>query len=259
MTPAELAAVALAGTGAGFVNALAGSGTLLTFPTLLAVGVPPVTANASNNVGLVPGAVSAVWGWRAELRGQRARLVRLVPASTAGALVGATLLLVLPAGAFAAIVPLLVLAGLLLVAAQPWIVRRVARATPPGGTAADPADPASDSRALPPVVALTGVYGGYFGAAQGILLIAALGLGTRDTLHRTNAVKNALAGVVNAVAAVVFTVVADVDWSVAGVIAGGSVVGALLGARVGRRLSPALLRAVILVVGGVALAVFLLR
>jgi uncharacterized protein len=250
VTPWELMAIALAGVGAGFINSVAGSGTLITFPTLLAIGVPPVTANVSNNVGLVPGAASAAWGWRSELVGQRARLTRLATAGVIGGLVGSTLLLVLPEESFAAIVPVLVLLGIALVAVQPWINRKLAeRARTPG--------PRRDAPWLWPAVGLTSVYGGYFGAAQGILLMAVLGTGTGDSLKRDNAFKNVIAGIVNATAAVVFIAVADVDWTIAGLIAVGSVVGALVGAQVGRRLPDVLLRAGIVVVGLAALAVFL--
>jgi len=254
VTPWELAAIALAGAAAGFINAVAGSGTLVTFPTLLAFGVPPVTANVSNNIGLVPGALSGAIGWRHELGGQRSRAVRLATASLAGGILGAVLLLVLPPGAFRAVVPVLVGLGIVLVAVQPLVTRRVAASVDP-----DRDDPSRDARWLWPVVALTGVYGGYFGAAQGILLMAVLGVGTHTTLHRNNALKNVLAALVNGVAAVIFIAVAHVDWVIVALIAAGSVVGAQIGARAGRRMPAALMRAVIIVVGVTALAVFLLR
>jgi len=261
VTPFEVAAVALAGLAAGFINAVAGSGTLVTFPTLLAFGVPPVTANVSNNVGLFPGSVSAAFGLRAELAGQRRRLLRLGVGSLIGGVTGALLLLVLPSEAFDAIVPVLVGLGVFLVAFQPrinrWLLARRRRA----GLEVDDEHGRGrpDAGWLWPGVAATGVYGGYFGAAQGILLVAVLGLGSADPVHRANAIKNVLAAVVNGVAAVVFVVVADVDWLVAGLIAGGSVLGALAGARVGRRLPAAALRTVIVVVGAIALMVFLAR
>jgi uncharacterized membrane protein YfcA len=252
----QLVAIALAGGAAGFINTVAGSGTLVTFPTLLAFGVPPVTANVSNNIGLVPGSVSGAIGWRSELTGQRPRVLRLGSASLAGGTVGAVLLLWLPESAFGAIVPVLVGLGIVLVAIGPWVNRRVAATAAPDD--AEEVEP-RDRRWVWPAVAATGVYGGYFGAAQGILLIAVLGLGTRDTLHRDNALKNVLAGVVNGVAAVVFIVVADVDWVIVALIAVGSVVGAQVGARAGRRMPAPLLRAFIIVVGVTALAVFLTR
>ncbi len=255
MTWWELVAIALAGGAAGFINTVAGSGTLVTFPTRLAFGVPPVTANVSKNNGQVPGSVSGAIGWRRELTGQRPRVLRLATASGAGGLVGAVLLLWLPESAFDAIVPALVGLGIVLVAVGPWINRRVAATAAPDAEGVEP----RDRGWLWPAVAATGVYGGYFGAAQGILLMAVLGLGTHDTLHRDNALKNVLAGVVNGIAAVIFIAVADVDWAIVGLIAVGAVVGAQLGARAGRRMPAALLRAFIIVVGVTALAVFLSR
>ena len=252
MSPLELFLIALAGTGAGFINTVAGSGTLITFPTLLALGVPPVTANVSNNVGLIPGSVAGAVGWRKELTGQRRRVLRLASASALGALLGAVLLLALPSKAFDLVVPGLILVGLLLVVVGPRINRRVARA------AESPHEP-RDAWWTWPATFGAGVYGGYFGAAQGIILVGFLGLGLAESLHRLNALKNVLSALVNTVAAVVFVTVAHVDWLVAALIGGGSVVGALLGATLGRRLSPTLLRGVILLVGTTALVVFLLR
>jgi uncharacterized membrane protein YfcA len=263
VTGLEVAAIALAGVAAGFINAVAGSGTLVTFPTLLAFGVAPVTANVSNNVGLFPGSVSAALGLRDELRGQQGRLLRLGIGSLIGGVVGALLLLVLPSQAFDAVVPVLVGLGIVLVAFQPrinrWLAGRRRRAGVEAGTDPVPEHERPDAGWLWPGVAATGVYGGYFGAAQGILLVAVLGLGSADPVHRANATKNVLAAVVNGVAAVVFIAVAHVDWAVAGLIGGGSIVGALAGARVGRRLPAAALRAVIVVVGITALVVFLVR
>jgi uncharacterized membrane protein YfcA len=150
----EMAVVLLAGVAAGAINTVVGSGTLVTFPTLLALGVSPVTANISNNIGLVPGSFSGAWGYRRELRGQGRRLRRLVPASALGGLTGAVLLLVLPSAAFDAIVPALVLLGIVLVVVQPWVSRRV-RGTAPHSPGSDPG-PAW----LVPAVFATGIYGG---------------------------------------------------------------------------------------------------
>lgn len=245
-------AVALAGAAAGAINTVVGSGTLITFPTLLAFGVPPVTANVSNSVGLVPGSVSGAIGYRRELRGQRARILRLCSASFLGTCVGAVLLLALPAGAFEAIVPVLILLGCVLVVLQPrisaWVARRHADV---GGL------PEHGAWWVWPGVLLAGVYGGYFGAAQGVLLMAIMGIGIDETLQRLNGVKNVLAAVVNGVAGVIFVVVADVDWVVAGLIALGAVAGSLVAARYGRRLPPTALRVVIVVVGVAALVSFL--
>lgn len=246
-----MVAVLLAGVAAGTINTVVGSGTLITFPTLLAVGVPPVTANVSNTIGLVPGSVSGAIGYRRELSGQRGRLLRLASASLVGGIAGAVLLLALPAAAFDAIVPVLILLGCVLVVLQPTIARKVAaRAEHRGGV------PEHGALWVWVLVMLTGVYGGYFGAAQGVLLMAVMGIGIQDSLQRLNGTKNVLAGLVNGVAAVIFIAVAEVDWLVAGLIAAGSVVGGQIGATVGRRLPPLALRLVIVMVGVVAVIAF---
>lgn len=252
MSPTEAVLIALAGVAAGTINTVVGSGTLITFPTLLAFGVPPVTANVSNTVGLVPGSMSGVFGYRRELAGQRARVLRLGAASLVGGVAGALLLLWLPSSAFDAIVPALIALGVVLVLLGPRIQRSVAaRAESRGGI------PDHGVWWVWPAVAAAGVYGGYFGAAQGVLLMAILGIGVADSMQRHTATKNVLALIVNAVAALVFIAVADIDWAVAGLIAIGSVIGGQIGATVGRRLPPVLLRAVIATVGVVALVVLL--
>ncbi len=252
MSPTEAVLIALAGVAAGTINTVVGSGTLITFPTLLAFGVPPVTANVSNTVGLVPGSMSGVFGYRRELAGQRARVLRLGAASLLGGVAGALLLLWLPSSAFDAIVPALIALGVALVVLGPRIQRSVvARAESRGGI------PDHGVWWVWPAVAAAGIYGGYFGAAQGVLLMAILGIGVADSMQRHTATKNVLALIVNAVAALVFIAVADIDWTVAGLIALGSVVGGQIGATVGRRLPPALLRAVIATVGVVALVALL--
>ena len=252
MTPFEVVAILLAGVAAGTINTIVGSGTLITFPTLLAFGVAPVTANVSNTVGLVPGSLSGVLGYRAELSGQRSRLLRLASASLLGAAFGALLLLWLPSEAFDAIVPALVAVGVLLVVLGPRIQRWVAaRAEANGGV------PDHGVWWVWPAVLAAGVYGGYFGAAQGVLLMAILGIGVVDSLQRHTATKNVLALLVNLVAALVFVAVADIDWAVAGLIALGSVVGGQIGATVGRRLPAAVLRGVIVAVGLTALVTLL--
>ncbi len=252
MTVLEAAAILLAGAAAGTINTVVGSGTLITFPTLLAFGIPPITANVTNTVGLVPGTASGALAGRPELSGQRRLVLSLVPASLLGGIAGALLLLVLPESAFSAIVPALIALGVLLVVLQPrisaWVARRHEHT---GGL------PETGARWVWPAVLLAGVYGGYFGAAQGVLLMAVLGNGVGDTLNRLNATKNLLSTVVNGVAAVVFVVLEPIDWPVAGLIAAGAVLGGQLGARLGRRLPPAALRAVIAVVGVVALVALL--
>jgi uncharacterized membrane protein YfcA len=305
--------LAIFGTGiaAGTINVVVGSGTLITFPTLLAFNFSPVLANVSNNIGLIPGSLTGAYGYRAELKGQRRRLLALGSASLLGGLLGAILLLVLPAGAFQTIVPVLIGIALVMVIAQPrlaeWVARRqltkagTGTAVHPGTVPADTAPPlsappeaapagaafqeaASSAAASPSTAAATemaapaetetaqtaanerigpvlwilvfctGLYGGYFGAAQGVLLIGLLGIALNDRLQRVNAAKNVLAALVNGIAAVVFILVSHVDWTVAGLIAAGSVLGGLIGARVGRKLPPWALRVVIICVGVAALA-----
>jgi uncharacterized membrane protein YfcA len=213
-----------------------------------------VTANVSNTIGLVPGSLSGAVGYRRELVGQRGRLLRLGSASLVGGVVGAALLLVLPEAAFDAVVPVLIALGCVLVVVQPRVSAWVADRAAAQGREVHP----HGAGWVWLLVMLTGVYGGYFGAAQGVLLMAVLGVGLQETMQRNNATKNVLAMIVNAVAALVFVAVADVDWAVAGLIAVGAVVGGQLGATVGRRLPPVALRAVIVLVGVVALTAFAL-
>jgi uncharacterized membrane protein YfcA len=241
----ECLIVLAAGVFAGAINTVVGSGTLVTFPVLLAVGYGPVTANISNTLGLVPGSVSGAIGYRAELAGQRRRIVALGTASVLGGIAGAVLLLSLPSEAFETIVPVLIALALVLVVLQPRLARALAarreEVRPHGG---------------PPLwtgVFGTGIYGGYFGAAQGIILLAIMGISLPEDMQRLNALKNVLAGLVNGVAAVVFIFFATVAWLPALLLAIGSTAGGQIGARVGRRLSPAVLRGVIVVVGVAAI------
>jgi uncharacterized membrane protein YfcA len=240
MSAGEIVAIVLAGLAAGTINTVVGSGTLITFPVLLAFGYAPVTANVSNTIGLVPGSVSAAVGYRRELAGQGRRALRLGAMSLLGGLTGAVLLLVLPASAFKAVVPAFIVVALALTLLQPrltrWLVKHEIDLGRPGSV-------------LTPAVYLTGVYGGYFGAAQGILLLAILGVALAQDLQRTNALKNVLAGLVNGVAGVYFMIAAHVEWAPAGLIAASSIVGAQLGARYGRRLPSPALRGVIVAVG----------
>jgi uncharacterized membrane protein YfcA len=242
--------ILVAGMAAGTINTVVGSGSLITFPTLIALGYPPLLANVSNNIGLVPGSLSGVYGYRRELEGQQARLRKLVPASLLGGLTGSTLLLVLPSKVFQKVVIVLIVIALLLVIIQPWLSRTLAarRAQRLGEGEHRDVTPA-----LMALVFGAGVYGGYFGAAQGIILIAVLGIFIDDLLQRLNATKNVLAMTVNSVAAVVFIFTTDVDWKIVAAIAIGSTIGGQIGAKVGRRLDPRVLRAVIVVVGLTAL------
>jgi uncharacterized protein len=244
LSVAEALAVLAAGVAAGTINVVVGSGTLITFPILLAIGFPPVTANVSNTIGLVPGSFSGVVGYRRELASQSHRLLHLSTASVAGGIVGAIALLELPASAFEAIVPVFILIALVLIIIQPRLAKRLATRRP------------GHARPGPVTTGLvfgTGIYGGYFGAAQGILLLGILGATLPEDLQHVNAVKNLLAMLVNLVSGIVFAFVAHVDWQAAALIAAGSIVGGALGARYGRRLPPQALRGLIVVVGTVAI------
>jgi len=250
----ETVAIFSAGVWAGGINVIVGSGTLVTFPTLLLFGYPPLTANVSNNIGMVAGGISGIYGYRRELRPNRAILVRLAPASIAGALVGAVLLLMLPDESFKAIVPALIALGLLMVVVGPSVQRRTAAAQHEGS------GNVLSRVLLTAGIFAVGVYGGYFGAAQGILLVGLMGMILSDGIQRLTAIKNVLATLVNAVAAVTFMIVATnrIDWSVVALISAGAFLGGYLGARFGRRLSPAVLRAFIVVIGSLALVKILL-
>lgn len=244
LTLLECGIVVLAGMVAGGMNAVVGSGTLVTFPVLLALGYPPVVANVSNGLGLVPGSVTGAIGYRRELVGQGRRLLRFAAVTVVGAVVGALLLLELPADAFETVLPVLIVIALVLVVAQPWLARKLAERKPDrhvhGG--------------VPLLIGifLTAVYGGYFGASQGVVLVALMGIMMAESLHRLNAIKNVFVAIANLVSGLVFVVIADVDWQVVGLLAGGSIIGGLIGAKIGRRLSTTWLRAAIVVVGLVA-------
>ncbi|WP_314172965.1 sulfite exporter TauE/SafE family protein [Streptomyces winkii] len=255
MTIWEAVAVCAAGVGAGAINTVVGSGTLLTFPVLLAVGLPSVTANVSNALGLVPGSVSGAIGYRRELRGQRRRVLVLSAVAFVGALVGAVLLVALPSSAFDKIVPALIGIALLLVAVQPWLARVAERRREKHGTTARP----NGGVMLSTGMLFSSAYGGYFGAAQGIIYLALMGLFLDEPLQRINAVKNVLGALVNATAAVFFLFVADFDWTAVLLIAVSSAVGGQFGALVGRRLPPTALRVIVVTVGVAAIIQQLLR
>ncbi|ANS77682.1 membrane protein, putative [Serinicoccus hydrothermalis] len=248
MSALEVVAIILAGLAAGTINTIVGSGTLVTFPTLLLFGYPPVSANVSNSLGLVPGGLTGTWGYRHELRSLGPMLRRLGPASLLGSVIGALLLLWLPPAAFETIVPVLILIALLLVVFGPRLQRWAAR---------QHADRITPGRwvALIVGILLAGVYGGYFGAAQGVLLLGIMSILLPLGLQQINGIKNVLATIANLVAALVFLVVAPelVDWVVVLLISIGSLLGGLIGARVGRRMPPNVLRAVIVVIGTVAI------
>ena len=259
MTGWEMVAVAAAGFFAGGIIAVVGSGTLVTFPVLLTVGLPPVTATISNSLGLVPGNAAGSLGYRRELGGQGRLLVRLLPASALGALTGAFLLLHLPASAFETIVPVLVGLAVVLVVVQPAVQRALARRRAAAGVVEPDQLRLSRGRLAALVAAAygTGSYGGYFAASQGVLQIGIFGMLLPESLQRLNAMKNVLSLTVNAVAALAYIVVAGdrIDWTAAALVAAGSLVGGYVGASAGRRLHPVLLRSAIVLLGIVAIVV----
>jgi hypothetical protein len=256
------------------VNTIVGAGTLITFPLLVALGIPPLTANVSNTVGLVPASVTGAWGYRRELSGHWGTVARMAALSAVGGVGGGLLLLAAPASAFTTVVPWLLVLAAALAAAQPRVgaaLRRRSAATaarvaggPDAGADASgtthpwPGEPVTRplSVGLGLGVLATGVYGGYFGAAQGVVLLALLGIAWSTDLQRANGAKNVLAGTANLVSATVFVVGGVVDWQIAGLIAVGSALGGVLGARVGRRIPAPLLRTLIVVVAlGAALLI----
>ncbi|MDG4663774.1 sulfite exporter TauE/SafE family protein [Mycobacterium sp. 236(2023)] len=244
----EIAVVILAGLAAGGINAVVGSGTLVTFPALIALGYPPVVATMSNAIGLVAGGVSGAWGYRREIAAQKRTVLMLLPASALGALTGSFLLLALPDDTFEIVVPVLLVAALGLVVVQPRLQKWVATRRSDAAVAVSPS--------LVLAVYLVGVYGGYFAAAQGVLLMGVLGVMLAQDLQMSNGLKNLLVGVVNLLAAITYTVVAfdRIAWTVAACIAAGALVGGWLGAKYGRLLSPRVLRTVIVLLGLTALA-----
>ncbi len=247
------AIILLAGIVAGIMNVVAGAGTLITFPILLALGIPPLTANMSNTVGLVPASITGVYGYRRELEGQWRQVAWMASLSAVGGVAGGMLLLLLPAKSFSTVVPFLLLLAALLSAVQPRVARFVRR-----HSTAD----ASDTRPLTAGLLLgilaTGVYGGYFGAAQGVILLALLGILWSTDLHRANGAKNVLASIANVVSAAIFISSGRVDWRVALLIGVGSAVGGWLGAHIGRRLPAAVLRTILVIVALTAAVVLFL-
>jgi uncharacterized membrane protein YfcA len=242
-----LVLLAAAGFLAGALNAAAGGGSLISFPALIAAGYPPLTANVTNNIAVAPGYVTGATGYRRELRGQGHRILPLTVASAIGSLVGVGLILISSQSAFESIVPFLVLAACVLLAFQPAITRRLEehsgdRDRPGSGVLAGQA--------------LAAVYGGYFSAALGVVVLAILGLAFDDTLQRLNALKALLQLIIGAVSAVGFALVTPVAWTAVAVVAPASVVGGEVGARLARRVSDRALR-VGIVTYGVACAVWL--
>jgi len=256
VTAFEALAILIAGFGAGVINTIVGSGTLLTFPTLLWAGYAPVTANVSNTLGLVAGGAAGSWGYRHELGGAAQTLKRLLPMSVIGAATGAALVIALPPGVFESAVPILIGIGALLVVTGPRLQAMMARRRP------DPikASTMASGPGWPLLIGvlLAGMYGGYFGAAQGVILIGLMSLLTTNALQRINGYKNILATAANVVGAITFLIIAPdrIAWPVVGLIAVGSLLGGLVGAAVGRRIPSTPLRIFILVVSVIAIVAF---
>ena len=245
MTGTEQLFVLAAGLVAGVLTSTVGVASLVSFPALLAVGLPPVVANASNTVGMTPAGLSGSFGYRRELREHPVVTAAVIVTCAVGAVVGAILLLALPASVFEGVVPWLILFTCLLVGAQPRISRWL-RSRQVGDT---PKPRTRMSAVTTFFATLTGVYGGYFGAGSGVMMVAVLGFGTDLELRIVNALKTLAVMAANVVASVIFLVVADLDWSAIVLLAAGSVVGGYVGSHIGRRLPDTLLRALIVAMG----------
>jgi hypothetical protein len=250
----QLALLAGVGVLAGIINGVVGAGTLLTFPALVALGIPPVVANGTNTTGLFPGSFSATWPSRDELVPRWRRLWPMALVSFVFALGGAMLVIVLPPAVFASVVPWLIGGAVVLVAVQPWVVRRLSARDAGRETPQGPPSPG-----LLASIAGTGTYGGYFGAAQGVVLLGVLGVLDDTDPRRANGVKNLLAFTANTAAAVVFVATGRVVWSAALALMVGAMIGGYVGGHGARRLPAAAFRVLIVVVGVVALVSLLVR
>ena len=254
MTGLEQLAVLFAGLGAGILTSTVGVASLLSFPVLVAVGLPPVVANTSNTVGMTPAGLSGSFGYRAELRAHPGVTATVLVTCAIGSVAGAALLLSLDPGVFEAVVPWLILLACLLVGIQPTVSSYLRRRH------GDDVRP--DRTSMSPVTtffaALAGVYGGYFGAGSGVMMVAVLGFGLDLDLRIVNALKTLAVLAANLVASVIFLVVADLDWAAIALLAGGSVVGGYVGSHIGRRLPATLFRVLIVLAGVTAAGLMLL-
>ncbi|TRW45815.1 sulfite exporter TauE/SafE family protein [Georgenia yuyongxinii] len=247
MTWADILLLLVAGTAAGTINTVVGSGSLVSFPALLAVGLPPVLANVTNNLGVLPGNVSGALAYRRELRGNAGTAWRLAIASVGGGVAGALLLLALPEEVFSWVVPVLIVLACVLIIAGPRIKTWLAARRAAQGA------PRAVSGKLALGVGLTGVYGGYFGAAQGVILLSVLSIALPGGMQRANALKNVLAAAANGAAAIVFVLISEVHWTAAGLVAVGAIIGGQIGGRIGRRIPDLAYRIVIVAIGIVAI------
>ncbi len=257
-TLAEAAIIFLSGLAAGAINSVAGGGTLLSFPVLLWLGRDPIVANVANTVALWPASLASAFAFRRELRAAPRLLAILLPISVAGSLLGAWLLLRTPTRWFSALVPGLILLATVMLALKRPILAGLARALPSENVDSE----ARDRRRLIGLVVgqiLVATYGGYFGAAMGIMMLAALGLAGVGDIHQRNALKNITSAVINAGATVLFALSGAVDWALAGLLAAGAVTGGYLGGVLGRRLDARVAEGLVVVIGLVAAIAQLLR
>lgn len=252
MTPIDAIVIVLAATVAGVMNAVVGAGTLVTFPTLLLLGYPAVLANVSNTIGLVPGHAMGALGYRRTLRGRGPVVVRLVIAATIGGATGAALLVLLPGRAFDVVVPWLLILSAALAALQPRVAAAIAVRRAARGVVVDSSTAGWGTFVM---VMLAAVYGGYFGAAQGVILLVILGLVLGGPLNELNGVKNIVGGTSNLVAAALFIAIADVDWVVVALVSVGATIGGGLGGRYGRRLPSSVLRVLLVTIALIAATV----
>jgi uncharacterized membrane protein YfcA len=247
VTGLEQLAVLATGLGAGVLTSTVGVASLLSFPVLVAVGLPPVVANASNTVGMTPAGLSGSFGYRQELRQHPRATAAVIVTCAVGSVGGAVLLLALPSGVFEAVVPWLILFTCLLVGVSPPLNKWLRRHDDPDAEQRHTMSPVTTFFAT-----LTGVYGGYFGAGSGVMMMAVLGLGTDLEFRIVNALKTLAVMAANVVATLIFLVVADLDWAAVGLLAAGSVIGGYVGSRIGRRLPATLLRSGVVVAGVIA-------
>jgi uncharacterized protein len=243
----------LAALAAGFINAIAGGGTLVSFPVLLALGISPVVANVTNTVALVPGTMGGMWSQRKDFKSQYKRLLKLLPVAIIGGVAGGLLILNTSEDAFKSIIPYLILLATILLAAQVkiknWVVARIGQA---------------HTEHHNPVIMLSlvfaaAVYGGYFGAGLGVILMATLGLVTDETMTRLNFLKQALGFAINLAAAIYFAFSGKVDWMIALVMIFGSLLGGLIGGKLAGKIKPEVLRWIVVSAGLIAATIFFLK
>jgi len=243
----------LAALAAGFINAIAGGGTLVSFPILLAVGISPVVANVTNTVALVPGTIGGMWSQRKDFKSQYQRLLKLLPVAIVGGVAGGLLILNTSEDAFKNMIPYLILLATLLLAAQikikNWVIERIGHAHTEH----------HNPLVMMSLVFLAAIYGGYFGAGLGVILMAVLGFVTDDSMTRLNFLKQALGFAINLAAAIYFAFSGKVDWMVALVMIFGSLLGGLVGGKLAGKMKPEVLRWLVVSAGLIAATIFFLK